>query len=128
MKRFILSILLVLAPISAALAAVNADPDSLPPVKYDYPYRGKLTVKYGTMSQLWSWCGGPRVPFYACAHSRGPSCSIYIVHVGTKVGRGNNYRITDHAWTRSTLRHEIAHCNGWPGNHPGERLVRRNPL
>ena len=45
------------------------------------------------------------------------SCRIILIDDAVMKARG---------WTTELLlRHEIGHCNGWPGNHPGERELPR---
>ena len=51
----------------------------------------------------------------ACSFRYAKNCVIYLVEDNVMRKRG---------WTTGLLlRHETGHCNGWPGNHPGERAL-----
>jgi hypothetical protein len=95
----------------------------MPPAKYDVPYLGKLTI-WITQRPIKEWCPTTNSTTAACADTslRWPGwppneCSIWIlkpivdlkpvtlVYDGEPVTRLANLVIT--------LRHEIAHCNGW---------------
>jgi hypothetical protein len=87
----------------------------LPPLRYDRPYEGHLTIEtVANWAALPASCRGLSVRLVACA-IRGESvrngdyCRIYIL---------------EHARSDLVLRHEIGHCNGWPGHHPDERPYR----
>jgi len=76
-----------------------------PPQRWDFPYRGKLSVHYLDGPQLAARCGS--VPFgmlTACAYMARGSCLVYISRNSPNPA--------------CSLKHEIAHCNGWPRNHP----------
>jgi len=92
----------------------------LPPVEYDRVYDGDLTIKIvPDMISLQAACASNKpVPglMLACAWHDAKSCVIYMVE---------DRIMREHSWnTGLLLRHEIAHCNGWPSDHPGERAVR----
>ena len=45
----------------------------------------------------------------------GAQCVVYL---------RDNAEIRRQGWTRQiVLRHEIGHCNGWPGDHRGMRSI-----
>lgn len=76
-----------------------------PPARFDHPFHGKVNILYLSPNDMLRVCH----TYTACV--RGPQpmkvCNIWI-NAGT---RGN--------WTNQAyIRHEIAHCNGWPANHP----------
>lgn len=87
---------------------------ALPPVKFDRPYEGQLTiVKFKDYSLLRTICHKDiTVDAIACTlftydNSTNGSCLIML---GPK------------AWNdERLLRHEIGHCNGWPNDHVGAR-------
>jgi hypothetical protein len=90
-----------------------SQPLHLPPVEYDYPYKGKLTIERVTPEQLRARCTAATVISLGCAFPSAYSCLILLVDDASIRARG---------WTRELmLRHEIAHCNGWPDDHPGMR-------
>jgi|EndMetStandDraft_2_1072991.scaffolds.fasta_scaffold124728_1 hypothetical protein len=89
-------------------------PLHLPPVIYDHPYKGKLTIETVTREELMTQCAGvATTTTLGCASWRGDRCHIRLLADEIIKAAG---------WTRELmLRHEIAHCNGWPADHPGKR-------
>lgn len=75
-----------------------------PPAQYDHAYTGKLAVYDVTPEQFSFHC---KYTAEACAFSFNnySECHIYIKQ-GTRYSRA------------SLMRHELGHCNGWPGSHP----------
>lgn len=103
----------------AALLAVGlihcAWGQSLPPAEFDKPYEGQLMIEHArSESEVREKCPGGNFtgPALACArvHRYAPMC--IIVKVSDDVIRAYGY---DPALV---MRHEIAHCVGWPANHP----------
>jgi hypothetical protein len=85
-----------------------------PPAIYDHAYKGRLTVQQGTMAQVEHYCHtthGIVSPYQAlgCSKVGEQSCFLIIPRVGGPVTASIQAQIR---------RHEIAHCNGWPANHP----------
>jgi hypothetical protein len=110
----LLSALLICFPASAG---VN-DPTWNPPVRFDYPYPGKLTVIYLPQKQVVTACAElfakykvDAKPFpdeRGCsAITSATSCTIIAVDKTFK-----------RATPKAVVRHEMGHCNGWPANHP----------
>jgi len=86
----------------------------LPPPEYDRPYNGDLTIRIvPTFEALRAACNVYNPKMLACARHNAKSCIIYLVEDEVMRERGWN--------TGLLLRHEIGHCNGWPGDHPDER-------
>lgn len=91
----------------------------LPPEQYDHFYDGDLTIKIvPDLVSLNAACSidpdkQPNV--LACAWHNAKSCVIYMVDDRVMREKGWN--------TGILLRHEIGHCNGWPGDHPGRRAL-----
>jgi hypothetical protein len=85
-----------------------------PPAIYDHAYKGRLTVQQGTMAQVEHYCHtthGIVSPYQAlgCSKVDEHKCFLMIPRVGGLVT----------AFIQAQIRrHEIAHCNGWPANHP----------
>jgi len=77
-----------------------------PPARWDFPYRGKLTVEYLDGAEFTARCGpSPFLGFMAaCAFIGRGSCRV-VIHKSSPN-------------PACSLRHEIAHCNGWPRSHP----------
>lgn len=85
---------------------------TLPPVEYDRYYDG-LELIIRIADDLLFECGLPRETTMGCAKPRGNTCTIIL--------REDAF-IRSLGWTTAiVLRHEMAHCNGWPSNHPGLR-------
>src|SRR5262245_10713988 len=89
---------------------------ALPPVEYDQPCKGRLgviTVGPEFMNRI---C--PRTSFpvtLGCAFVGKDECWIVLAEDAT---------IESYGWTTEIVkRHEIGHCNGWPGDHRGARLA-----
>lgn len=85
----------------------------LPPLEYDYPYQGKLTVdRVDTIEKLQEVCGISKWAL-GCSWARGASCRIVLVADDV---------IRQWGWTPELMmRHEHGHCNGWGGDHAGQR-------
>ena len=91
----------------------------LPPVEYDHEYDGDLTLSIvNTLEELYALCG-TRTPFMlACSYINQKSCLVIMVNDGIMRRKG---------WTTGLLlRHEIGHCNGWSGDHVGQRPVTKD--
>ena len=93
----------------------------LPPVEFDRPYRSRLIVRTRrqrrAMKTACRWPPSHPVKL-GCAHAGVAQCVVYL--------RGNA-EIRRQGWTRQiVLRHEIGHCNGWPGGHRGMRPIVRS--
>lgn len=101
----------------SANAGVN-DSTWNPPARFDFPYKGELTVKRLPQVDVVEAC---RVLFTlydvqakASLTSRG--CAVIT-------SKNSCIVVTvDKTYKRATpeavLRHEMGHCNGWPANHP----------
>ena len=94
------------------------------------PYQGTLTIWRAKTIKDLAVIGQVKEPGYsgvaftATMHTKDglllPVCDIYIVEDG--VLKASHYTLA------FVLRHELAHCNGWPGNHPGARKVPVNSV
>jgi hypothetical protein len=85
----------------------------LPPIEYDYPYTGKLTIERVTSEQLMARCSAATAISLGCAFSGSGNCFVLLV---------DDTSIKALGWTYDLLlRHELAHCNGWPAYHPGKK-------
>lgn len=113
----------VAAAVSCAVNYVAADPKAeaptgrgvmiLPPIEFDYPYQGKLTLeRVNTIQELQQTCGVSKW-LLGCSWRRADSCRIVLVADDV---------IRQWGWTPALmLRHEMGHCNGWAGDHHGQR-------
>jgi hypothetical protein len=99
--------LLVAATMLLALVT-DASARFAPPSRYDHQYRGQLIVVQQSLTNIRRSCGDP----YCWAWTYGDMggrCTIYLPKVGGSISR---------AFFNQLYRHERAHCNGWPANHP----------
>lgn len=96
----------------------------LPPVEYEKPYLGKLTItRLATEKEISAVCPKTKYPYkLGCAQHSGPKpdgsytvCRIIIVF--DSVIAKANLSFND------VFRHELAHCNGWGGDHWGARMA-----
>jgi hypothetical protein len=94
----------------------------LPPVEYDHPYNGKLTVAIVNKEQMARLC--PKASLYpiglACAYpyETMSMCQIVMITDDIIVAVGFTPKIV--------LRHELGHCNGWHNDHRGARILPEN--
>ena len=95
-----------------------AGPKLLPPEEYDHPYAGKLkTIVVNSQADVRRMC--PGIGFnlgtaLACTtRHMDERCTIVVVPDAEIRKAGY-----DPAFV---MRHEIAHCNGWPPDHRGAR-------
>jgi hypothetical protein len=110
MKSVVIASLFVLAGTFTAQATTLA---SFPPPQYDVPYTGTLTIWRGKGGDL--MC--PNSPMSRAACTKQPLvfgvptawCDIQITDDKTLKSLGISYAFV--------LRHELAHCNGWPQDH-----------
>jgi hypothetical protein len=106
----------------------NKNTPLLPPEEYDFPYAGQLKITIHTQDEIRVLCPSyqesafkRQFPTIACNTRYGPTdfpqpaegCWI-------KIATPKELRAVGTSWD-VTLRHETAHCNGWPGTHPGSR-------
>jgi hypothetical protein len=108
-----LTLALTLAATSAA-----AEPNRiLPPIEYDHPYGGELTIfQAKDQAQVRTMCPYAKFPpigALGCAlrHPNGSQCWVILAPAADLVAAGYT--------TELAKRHEIGHCNGWPGDHGG---------
>jgi hypothetical protein len=105
-----------IALVVAAPRPALAENRGLPPVRYDRPYHGRVTTEVvADRTALRAICTSasrdPAVAACARRGSDGTTCHIMIVK------RWANNKLL--------LRHELGHCNGWPGDHAGIRPYPR---
>lgn len=113
--------------ICALLMSASASGAGMPPEKYEHAYKGNLFEKEVPLKGAAKECNklGKRFknteihperkngrPLYGCAYPRKGEC--YIVYSYDPSGN-------DKDMASNVRRHEIAHCNGWPADHPGSR-------
>ena len=96
----------------------------LPPAEYDHPFDGEVVV-FDELDEkaLQRECGRainlrPGATAIACAPMGGPGKKC-VVHIGEQ-----RLLALQASSFENILRHEIGHCNGWPGDHRGARTWR----
>lgn len=72
-----------------------------PPARFDHPQKQAWSVNPVPQPKLYQVCKGPCL---ACTYVGAKVCITFIDE------RFKNYDLL--------RRHERAHCNGWPANHP----------
>src|SRR6516162_11185906 len=101
-----LPVLLLLT--SCVIATPYVNPAKLePPAQYNHPYDGQVVERVMPLAQVRSVCMSMGVDLFATACSWHSAGACYIVIPNDGQGPVSAYR-----------QHEIAHCNGWPANHP----------
>lgn len=129
-----LAIIVVAATAAAAQSTPNgtnykpdkrADRQVVPPEYYDKPYYGNLTVtRVATEKAVTAVC--PKTPFpykLGCSFQVAPQakdgtwagCRVIVVADDVIAAAGYT--------TEIVYRHEMGHCNGWPGDHWGARYA-----
>lgn len=94
-----------------------------PPAKYDHPYKGDLTITYTSMKHVKEMCPPVQAGFppIGCSYYDGYRPD-YPTNTYCKIILAHDEEIRAVGWEPNTIyRHEQAHCNGWPANHPGAR-------
>ena len=94
----------------------------LPPAEYDHPYKGQvMKLRKSTIEDVRTSCKLPLTMGLGCAWLLTGSTCI-IIKATDEVIEAAGYD------PEVVLRHETAHCNGWPKDHAGSRMwVRQTP-
>jgi hypothetical protein len=103
------------ADVAAAKRRVN-EKWHHPPAEYDHPFSGPrlIIIELASQEALRLWCRIDKMrgmTFAGCAGIN--KLGMCLIYLDTK-------EIAKQRWTVNlALRHEIAHCNGWPKDHRG---------
>ena len=91
----------------APIAAVPGDIKLAPPAQYNHPYDGPIVERVIPLAEVRALCTsqGASPKSVACSWVSDGTC--YLVLPNDEQAPVSTYR-----------RHETAHCNGWPANHP----------
>jgi hypothetical protein len=85
----------------------------IPPPQYDHPFTGVVTVeRIAGRVNMDRICQTPRAIGCALRYTVG-GCHLYILD-----DYGLEHQLISTITYLQIYRHEIGHCNGWPGNHP----------
>lgn len=82
-----------------------------PPERFDRPFTGAYTERLLPLAELQTWCQNDKVSLQGCAYTwtamdGTPGCDVAIRRGPGAIS------------VEVVRRHEIGHCNGWPGTHP----------
>ena len=103
----IMAVIVVAAAVAFVVSRVRYLSELEPPAKYNHPYHGPVDERVMPVAEVRTLCTsvGASGRFVACAWVSYGVC--HIVLPNDEPAPVSTYR-----------RHEIAHCNGWPENHP----------
>ena len=110
-------IVICLTLAARAQQLIHSNKHVLPPIEFDRPYTGYLTLRIAKdIEEVKLLCDLPVARALACSFGRGADrCAIVILPAAELLRLGWN------PW--HVLRHELGHCNGWRADHPGERIA-----
>ena len=102
----------LLTPTVCAATSAGPRERALPPVQYDYEFPAQ-----------WEESPRPRSGVNAPQVCLGCSFRGNIGTIKCLIILAPNKDIEAAGWTADIIRrHEMAHCNGWPADHPGARV------
>jgi hypothetical protein len=92
----------------------------IPPAQYDKPYMGTLIVTWAkTVKELHELCKPLNDPLLMACSKRYNDHACWIMY-------GPVEHMTSQGYTLETVkRHELAHCQSWPQDHPGGRTAQQ---
>ena len=109
--RPVAPLLLVLLPLTSCGSAahhVRYLAELEPPARYNHPYDGPVDERVASAAEVTALCISIGTsPFAAACSLVGEDGTCHIVLPNNGQAPVSTYR-----------RHEIAHCNGWPPDHP----------
>ena len=84
-----------------------------PPKEFDHPYAGTLIITPAVnIEEVHRYCL-PTPAALGCARIGRDTCEVIVAP---------EIQLKAFGWTTAdVIRHETAHCNGWPGDHRGRR-------
>lgn len=88
---------------AAAMAMAPADI----PEKYDHPFPGVIYMMKATPDDTHTFCGSPAAIACTVGHTD-KECWVVV---------NEKYYLASKYWHDFIIRHERAHCNGWPADH-----------
>jgi hypothetical protein len=108
------AVLLVLPLLTSCAYVSSAYTAELePPEQYNHPYDGPVVERVMSEADVKPLCTsmGASPSGVACSWQSGGTCYIVLP---------NDYVLPNDQVAPVSIfrRHEIAHCNGWPANHP----------
>jgi len=120
-KTFITGVAALLLATGTAHATEKGN--TLPPAEFDKPFTGELEiVRIPNMQEMETTCKGSSKQACAARLMNGARCTIFMLpDKWMKQHYGKNA-------IAFMFRHELGHCNGWPGDHKNGREVSSRPL
>jgi len=94
--------------VASLISKVRYQAELEPPAQYNHPYDGRVDERVMSVAEARTLCNSldsSPPAGVACAWVSDGTCHIVLP---------NDYQ----APVSTYRRHEIAHCNGWPANHP----------
>jgi hypothetical protein len=91
-----------------------------PPAEYDHLYTGNLTIeRVADPAAVQAQCPNLKEPVGCAKHAKDFSwCKVYVVSDAfINKYPAERRKLFGYSY-ENFLRHELAHCNGWPGDHP----------
>jgi hypothetical protein len=127
MKLILAAASLLLASIIPTSAQQHLYPPGtqrvFPPAEFDHGYTDGpvIMIKMSDAKAFKTICphslfNGIKYPAVGCAYMLNKACIVIMASKDVASRMGLNTHKDD-----TGIRHEIAHCNGWPGDHPGAR-------
>ena len=100
-------VIVVAAVVAFFVSRVRYLSELEPPARYNHPYHGPVDERVMPVAEVRTLCTsvGASGRFVACAWVSDGVCHIVLPN-------------DERAPVSTYRRHEIAHCNGWPENHP----------
>ena len=102
-----------------------------PPAEYDFPYAGVLMIQQLPIDQIQKICLSNNlactmvISVFPYAHGGKGGMQVNVPdgnHVGCIIIMAPDSYFREHQQNpKAVLRHEIAHCNGWPADHPNSK-------
>jgi len=88
----------------------------IPPVKFDFLYRGRLVIdRSSSQDEIKRRCPPTTFPYHLGCGGPQPGGWCHIL-------MADDETIRKYGWTPEiVLRHEMGHCNGWTLDHKGTR-------
>ncbi|NJM83747.1 MAG: hypothetical protein HC844_15960 [Tabrizicola sp.] len=91
-------------------SASSAGTPLVPPSRFDHPYPGPMVIYQIDRANAWHECSGggrfeARRDVAGCGVVHEGTCMIWVALKTKRAG------------VADILRHEVAHCNGWSGDH-----------
>ena len=109
--RLVAPLLLLLLPLTSCVSAayhVGYLAELEPPARYNHPYDGSVDERVVSAAEVRALCMSIGTsPFAAACSLVDEDRTCHIVLPNNGQAPVSTYR-----------RHEIAHCNGWPRDHP----------